>query len=356
MDMAAKFQDQTVFHLTGKRAGDGLAPSSTAAACAPRCSPRTATCPAALRLPVVLLARDDGAQYACSRCRGRSATLLDAVAPRGIDGERLRTQRAAARARDPRADRRGRHGHALRAVAAGRGTRGRGRRRDVGEMLARAVESLDVDGELVDCDRQPAAALRDAVRGATCRPRRRAVPQPRRPRWCASCRTSCAPPSSTSQAGQQPHACSAAFGALHDDMFDFEAMSRLVGRKAPKDELPAARRHRIERTLAVLRGAAFYGADPKSPASTQSYDFAFDNCAAAVEAYRARLPQLVELVKAIASRRARGRAAATSRPTTTRSSSATTRHSLTRRRPRTLPGLPGLHPAGAQRRAARTRR
>jgi hypothetical protein len=25
MDMAAKFQDQTVFHMTGKRAGDGLA-------------------------------------------------------------------------------------------------------------------------------------------------------------------------------------------------------------------------------------------------------------------------------------------------------------------------------------------
>ena len=25
MDMAAKFQDQTVFHMTGKRSGDGLA-------------------------------------------------------------------------------------------------------------------------------------------------------------------------------------------------------------------------------------------------------------------------------------------------------------------------------------------
>ncbi len=25
MDMAAKFQDQTVFHMTGKRAGEGLA-------------------------------------------------------------------------------------------------------------------------------------------------------------------------------------------------------------------------------------------------------------------------------------------------------------------------------------------
>ena len=24
MDMAAKFQDQTVFHMTGKRAGEGL--------------------------------------------------------------------------------------------------------------------------------------------------------------------------------------------------------------------------------------------------------------------------------------------------------------------------------------------
>ncbi len=29
MDMAAKFQDQTVFHMTGKRAGEGLAELST---------------------------------------------------------------------------------------------------------------------------------------------------------------------------------------------------------------------------------------------------------------------------------------------------------------------------------------
>ena len=30
MDMAAKFQDQTVFHMTGKRAGDGLRRSTAA--------------------------------------------------------------------------------------------------------------------------------------------------------------------------------------------------------------------------------------------------------------------------------------------------------------------------------------
>ena len=38
MDMAAKFQDQTVFHMTGKRSGDGLAAlqADSALPCWPR--------------------------------------------------------------------------------------------------------------------------------------------------------------------------------------------------------------------------------------------------------------------------------------------------------------------------------
>jgi hypothetical protein len=105
-----------------------------------------------------------------------------------------------------------------------------------------------------------------------------------------------------SEAGQRPESLRAAVGGSHRDDFDFELMSRLVGRHAPKDELPASRRRRIERTLEVLRAQQFF---PAATASDQAstadvFSFRFDNCAAMAAAVRARLPQLAEIVKAMA--------------------------------------------------------
>jgi ferredoxin len=77
-------------------------------------------------------------------------------------------------------------------------------------------------------------------------------------------------------------------------------MSKLVLRNVPTDELPAARRQRIEWALSVLRGQPFYPGPAASKAAAEPYGFTFDNCAAAIEAHRARLPRVVEVVKAIA--------------------------------------------------------
>ena len=78
-------------------------------------------------------------------------------------------------------------------------------------------------------------------------------------------------------------------------------MSRLVGRGVPKDELPAARRARLERTLEVLKAQRFFGdpglGDAVAPAP---YTFRYDDCAAAADAFRSRLPALAEVRKAIA--------------------------------------------------------
>ena len=62
MDMAAKFQDQTLFHMTGKRAGEGLAPLT--ADFRPALLARYRDL-ARLRYdyPVLLLDRDDGSEY-----------------------------------------------------------------------------------------------------------------------------------------------------------------------------------------------------------------------------------------------------------------------------------------------------
>ena len=49
---------------------------------------------------------------------------------------------------------------------------------------------------------------------------------------------------SHSQAGRQPESLKAAIGGLHQDAFDFDMLSRVVGKGVPRDELPAARRER----------------------------------------------------------------------------------------------------------------
>ncbi len=80
MDMAAKFQDQTVFHMTGKRAGDGLAELSTGFRPALLAAYRDLT---RLRYdyPVVLLERDVGRRLrAVAVIGGRRADHRDRTA------------------------------------------------------------------------------------------------------------------------------------------------------------------------------------------------------------------------------------------------------------------------------------
>ena len=105
-----------------------------------------------------------------------------------------------------------------------------------------------------------------------------------------------------SQAGQRPDALRASLGGTHRDTFDFNVMSRLVARNVPKDELPAARRRRIEARARGPAGAALLcriRGSPTRPDAPASFGFRYDDCAGAAAAYRERLPKLAEVVKAI---------------------------------------------------------
>jgi ferredoxin len=296
MDMAAKFQDQMVFHMTGKRSGDGLVALDAGFRPALLAAYRDLS---RLRYdyPVVLLQQDIGGEYVRS-LSSVIGTLIADLAPRGIEGERLRKQFL-------------RLEHELRKLIAGGATgtltelwpeaaaRAAGRDDSARDVLRRAVSGLNLDGEVVDCSR----ALTDRfvtrawqnVHAEKSRAFRNLVDHLVR-KLSDILRAAYV----HSQAGQQPQALQSGFGALHTDVFDFAAMSHLVARNVPKDELPSARRQRIEWALSVLRAQPFYP-DPKgSTPDVECYQFVFDNCAAAIEAHRARLPRLVEVVKAIA--------------------------------------------------------
>ena len=147
---------------------------------------------------------------------------------------------------------------------------------------------LAVDGELADCDvKLPGRLLAHAWR-ALEEKRARALRESVQ-RLVAQLSDILAADQVRSDEGRSSQALRASF-AVGDDVIDFEALSGLLKRALPARPLAASRRRRIESLIKRLEALDF------GP-------FVFDNCAEALAAYRARLPQLIALSKAIAAAR-----------------------------------------------------
>ena len=156
------------------------------------------------------------------------------------------------------------------------------------DSLDRAKAALEVDGEVVDCDAAlPASLFIHAWR---------AVQEKKADRLRADVRRLALRLSDIlradvahSAAGQGADNLRASVGSRYEDAFDFEAMSRMLTMVVPKTTVSDARRRRIRSLASVL----------------ESYDFSpeaylFTNGATALGAYRARLPKVIELAKAMA--------------------------------------------------------
>jgi ferredoxin len=299
MDMAARHHEQRLFFSTGTRHGEGV-DAIDGLGLRPALLARYRDL-SRLRydFPLVLVDRGPGA----GTLRSLSSIVdeaLQELAPRGIDGEKLRKLVL-------------RLEREIRALMAG-GARGRltelwaltaprlAPRDDptAASLVADIATRLGIDGEVVDCDRaMPARVLEHTWEAAQQRKAKafRAAVDGLVIKLSDILRAAFI----HSAAGQRPDSLRASLGGSHRDAFDFKVMSRLVARNAPKDELPAARRARIEGALAVLKAQPFYP-DPRlagRPDAPATYGFRYDDCAAAAAAFRARLPKLAEVVKAI---------------------------------------------------------
>ncbi len=106
-----------------------------------------------------------------------------------------------------------------------------------------------------------------------------------------------------SEAGQQAKSLKAAVGGTYDDAFDFEVMSRLLGKGTPKNALPESRRRRIEWAISALESQRFFplqnGAKKRGEAG-KAHSFVFENCIEVLAAIRKRQPEMIELAKAVA--------------------------------------------------------
>jgi len=299
MDMVPPVTEQRLFFTTGRHPGTGLdAIDGLDLRPAIFARYRDLT---RLRydFPVVLVA--NGA--AAGTIRSLSSVVdevLSEIAPRGIEGERLRKHvlrlereiRSSASA----------GGSALLSELWNGAAQKLASPQDPSakEVLSHIAEKLQLDGEVVECDASmPARVCTHLWRAAQERKAKtfRATVERLVVRLSDILRAAFL----HSEAGQRPEALRSALGGSHRQAFDFDVFSRLVSRNVPKDELSPARRARIESTLAVLKAQRFF-ADPRLPDAGAGavFRFLFEDCASADAAFRERLPALAEVVKAIA--------------------------------------------------------
>ena len=300
MDMATRYREQQLFFSTGRRHGEGVDPIDGLGLRPALLARYRELGRLRYDFPLVLVDKGPGA----GTLRSLSSVVdevLQEIAPKGLEGERLR-KHVLALEREVRL-----------LLAAGR----RGRLSELWQdaaprlaapddpsaeaVLKHLAEKLQLDGEVVDCARSTPSRVVAHLWEAAQQHKGTAF-RARVERLVVKLSDILRAAFIHSEAGQRPEALRDALGGAHREAFDFAVMSRLIGRGAPKDELQAARRRRIEEALAILKAQPFYP-DPRRsdrPEATPFYEFAYENCAAAAAAYRERLPEVASVVKAIA--------------------------------------------------------
>jgi hypothetical protein len=150
-----------------------------------------------------------------------------------------------------------------------------------------------IDGELVDCDAAMPARLLAHVWRATQEHKaaafRRTVE-----RLIVKLDDILRADRARSAEGRSAASLKASFGDLHDQAFDFDSMSKFLGSVSVQTPLSDSRRGRIESTLAALRVQRFY-----PTGGAEAFAFRFESCAAALRAFRERVPDMMRLAKAI---------------------------------------------------------
>ena len=277
MEETAEHQRQMLFHLTG--AFDGhLEPVDSTVRPALLARYRDL---AGLRydFPVVLVEDSADGAFVCS-LTSVVDDVLQEIAPRGAEGERVRRQVL----------------HAEREI---RRLVAEGARGLLTELWERAAPNLadvgarlKVDGELADCDHElPRRLVEHAWHS---------VQRGKAARFHAEVNRLVQALSDIlraafihSEAGRRPESLRAAFGSPHHEQFDFETMSRLLG-SGEREGRPPRRPARADRVGARGAEAATLLRRTASP-----FEYRYDSCADAAGAFRQRLPELVEFVKAM---------------------------------------------------------
>jgi hypothetical protein len=167
--------------------------------------------------------------------------------------------------------------------------------------LDRAREALHVDGKVIDCDEAtPKAVLVHAwkaVHVARAREFRKRVDG-----LILRLSDILKADFMNTDAARTAASLESSIGTSFGSAFDFNALSRVLSRGQPDDRLETERQRRIHWVLCVLRAQRFYGpgrSSERKAGQPEPYRFIFESCAEALDAFRERLPAMLEFVKAL---------------------------------------------------------
>ena len=161
------------------------------------------------------------------------------------------------------------------------------------DIFVRARAALTADGEVVDCDALlPARALQHCWQATQAEKGRQF--RAHAGRLVLQLREILRAEFSHSASGRTGEALRASIGGSLQHAFDFTAMARVLASSTPARTIDDARRHRLQGLISTLLAQPFY-----PPADQTGLSFSFDSCAAALRAYRERLPLLLDLVSAL---------------------------------------------------------
>jgi len=170
------------------------------------------------------------------------------------------------------------------------------------DSLRRVRSAMKVEGDVVGCDAElPARAIRHAW--SAVHARKAEALRATIDRLVLKLTDILKADAEHSSEGRAAPRLQASVGATFSESFDFDAMSRVLGTARTASSLPDSRRRRIHELIAVLESQPFVprrSGRTGAAGAVEPDTFVFNSCAEALEAFRARLPGLIELARAVA--------------------------------------------------------
>ena len=171
----------------------------------------------------------------------------------------------------------------------------------LGECLEAARDALHCDGRLVNCDADaPVALVRQAWaidQKAKCYDSRKRVDE-----LILKLGNILGAETWKTEATLSSESLKGSVGASFEKAFDFDVMSEMLTPSRPHEPLPSDRRRRITWALRTLQSQKFFVSEKWSEKTGRRngyYAFLFKSAASARKAIRERIPEMVELIKAV---------------------------------------------------------
>lgn len=169
------------------------------------------------------------------------------------------------------------------------------------DSLERLRALLTVDGEAIDCDRETPSRLFTHLWSAVQRQKTdRALEKLND--LILKLSNVLQVDFTHSATGISAENLKSTIGSAHEELFDFDQMSRLLGQTSFVHALPEKRRRRIEQLLSVLKSQRFFGsthAASSGSTAEERYSYEFSSCSGALQAYRERMTKAVALAEAM---------------------------------------------------------